>query len=131
MPAAWPSTPRRSTAWIGMSGAFWTRERKRALRTTPGFCSGRKKAVTRKGDGLEVLLGPVEITEVIKDADLQADQPIDLDNALVYTAPDYPGAANHPDESAPTSLAEPMVPAFFASYTPPLAHQSPSVTGPG
>jgi hypothetical protein len=86
-----------------------------------GRVMGRVLAVTRKGDGLEVLLGPVEITDVIKDADLQADQPIDLDNALVYTAPDYPGAANHPDESAPTSLAEPMVPAFFASYTPPLA----------
>jgi hypothetical protein len=123
---------------MATNGLFWTIDanaphadeiKVNKILFATGRVMGRVLAVTRKGDGLEVLLGPVEITEVIKDADLQADQPIDLDNALVYTAPDYPGAANHPVESEPTSLAEPTIPAFFAAYTPPLTLQSQSYIG--
>jgi hypothetical protein len=38
------------------------------------------------------VLGPVDITEVIKEADLSYDQPVDLNSMTAYYAPDFPGA---------------------------------------
>jgi hypothetical protein len=83
-----------------------------------GRVMGRILKVDRKGDGLEVTLGPVELTDVIKDCDLSATQPIDMSSMLVYTAPDYPGATTHdePEAEQPTSYAPPEIPMLFASY---------------
>jgi hypothetical protein len=82
-----------------------------------GRVMGRVLKVDRKGDGLEVTLGPVELTDVIKDCDLSATQAIEMSSMLVYTAPDYPGATTHDEpEEQPTSFAAPEVPVLFASY---------------
>jgi hypothetical protein len=81
-----------------------------------GRVMGRILAVEHTPNGLAVTLGPVEITDVIKECDLRSDQPIDLSSALVYTAPDYPGATTHDAPAEATSFAEPEVPVLFASY---------------
>jgi hypothetical protein len=53
---------------------------------------GRVLAVTHTGGTLSVILGPVEITDVIKEADISYDQPVDLQSMVAYSAPNYPGA---------------------------------------
>ena len=80
---------------------------------------GRVVKVDRTTAGLAVTLGPVEITDVIKDCDLQADQPIDIGSALVYTAADYPGATTT-DEPQTTGSVEPRMRLSLASYRAPL-----------
>ena len=82
-----------------------------------GRVMGRIMAITPKGDGLDVLLGPVAITDVIRDADLTADQPVNLEKMLVYTAPNYPAAIN-PDSTATTAMRDDSaLPLLFAGYT--------------
>jgi hypothetical protein len=82
-----------------------------------GRVMGRILAVDHTPNGLAVTLGPVEITDVIKDCNLKSDQPLDFSSAVVYTAPDYPGATTEDKPSATeTSFGAPRVPAFFASY---------------
>ena len=53
---------------------------------------GRVLGVVRKGSEMQVVLGPVALTEVIKDAHSAYDQPVDLGQMIAYSAPDYPGA---------------------------------------
>ena len=60
-------------------------------------CVGRVLDVQRSGDELKVILGPVQITDVIKKGHFVYDQPIDLNNFVAVAAPDYPGA---PDSKA-------------------------------
>lgn len=80
-----------------------------------GRVMGRVLKVESTPDGLAVTLGPVEITDVIKDCDLKSEQPLDFSSAVVYVAPDYPGATTE-DKPTETSLGPPQVPAYFASY---------------
>ena len=60
-------------------------------------CVGRVLDVQRSGDELKMILGPVQITDVIKKGHFVYDQPIDLNNFVAVAAPDYPGA---PDSKA-------------------------------
>jgi hypothetical protein len=39
---------------------------------------------------MTVVLGPVDITDVIKEADISFEQPLDFGQGIVHTAPDYP-----------------------------------------
>jgi len=80
-----------------------------------GRVMGRILKVDSTPEGLAVTLGPVEITDVIKDCDMKSDQELDFSSAVVYTAPDYPGATTE-DKPTETSLGVPEVPAYFASY---------------
>ena len=49
-------------------------------------------AVQKTNGELAVTLGPVELTEVIRDCDIALDQPVDFSQAIEYSAPDFPGA---------------------------------------
>jgi hypothetical protein len=80
-----------------------------------GRVMGRILKVDSTPEGLAVTLGPVEITDVIRDCDLKSDQPLDFSSAVVYVAPDYPGATTE-DKPTETSLGPPEVPMYFASY---------------
>jgi hypothetical protein len=51
---------------------------------------GRVLGVQHQGNDLAVTLGPIAITDLIKDCDLTSDQPVDLTSMNVYTAPNYP-----------------------------------------
>ena len=74
-----------------------------------GRCVGRVLAVERRGDTLAMVLGPAEITEIIRDGSFQMEQPLDLDDTLIYEAPDWPGATTETD---PLELAEAGAPRF-------------------
>lgn len=50
--------------------------------------AGRMLAVRKGEDGLRVVLGPVEITEVIREGRFSLDQPLELDQALSFTVPE-------------------------------------------
>ncbi|MDQ2665629.1 MAG: hypothetical protein M3Z05_06435 [Gemmatimonadota bacterium] len=93
-----------------------------------GRVVGRVLSVDHKGDELAVTLGPVAITDVIKDVALSSDQPLDLASMVVYTAPDYPGATTH-DEPAQGASADWGTPVFLASYTPQAQAAVPVVIG--
>jgi hypothetical protein len=75
---------------------------------------GRILGTQRKGNDLAVTIGPVEITDVLKEATLSANQPIDLSSMIAYTAPDLPGTIFTPPTTSPqadllappTSLAQ-------------------------
>jgi hypothetical protein len=59
-----------------------------------GRAVGRVLAVQRNGDQLSAILGPVQLTDLVKQGKFMYDQPLDLNSAIAIAAPDYPGAAN-------------------------------------
>ncbi len=59
-------------------------------------CVGRVLAAAREGDGVKLVLGPVQLTDLIKEGNFSYEQPVDLHSLIVYSAPDYPGAPNSP-----------------------------------
>jgi hypothetical protein len=59
-----------------------------------GRAVGRVLAVQRNGDQVSAILGPVQLTDLVKQGKFMYDQPLDLNSAIAIAAPDYPGAAN-------------------------------------
>jgi hypothetical protein len=59
-----------------------------------GRAVGRVVAVERNGDQVSALLGPVQLTDLVKRGKFSYHQPLDLSQAIAYVAPDYPGAVN-------------------------------------
>jgi hypothetical protein len=55
---------------------------------------GRVLALERHGDQVSAILGPVQLTDLVKRGKFAVDMPLDLSQAIAYAAPDYPGAAN-------------------------------------
>jgi hypothetical protein len=68
---------------------------------------GRVLEAHKSGDDLVITLGPVDITDIISEAHIHiVNMPIDLREALAYTAPDLPGqlASNQRDRQ-PAALS--------------------------
>ena len=89
-----------------------------------GRVVGRVLKVERKGPDLAVTLGPIELTDVIKEAHIDYSGPIDPATMLVYAAPTgYPGTTlnrNAPEPAARhhlTANGSPSMP-VFAAYRP-------------
>jgi hypothetical protein len=59
-----------------------------------GRAVGRVLAVQRNGDQVSAILGPVQLTDLVKQGKFMYDQPLDLNSAVAIAAPDYPGAVN-------------------------------------
>ena len=55
-------------------------------------CAGKVLAVQHNGNSVSVVLGPVQLNELVKEGNFAYDQPLDLNNAIAVVAPDYPGA---------------------------------------
>jgi hypothetical protein len=55
-------------------------------------CAGKVLAVQRNGNSVSVVLGPVQLNELVKEGNFAYDQPLDLNNAIAVVAPDYAGA---------------------------------------
>jgi len=55
-------------------------------------CGGKVLAVQHNGGSVSVVLGPVQLNEVVKEGNFAYDQPLDLNNAIAVVAPDYAGA---------------------------------------
>ena len=59
-----------------------------------GRAVGRVVALERNGDQISAILGPVQLTDLVKRGKFSYHQPLDLSQAIAYAAPDYPGAVN-------------------------------------
>jgi hypothetical protein len=57
-------------------------------------CVGAVLGVTRNGDDVAVVLGPVQLTDVIKQGHFTFNQPLDLTSLISVTAPGYPWAGS-------------------------------------
>jgi hypothetical protein len=55
-------------------------------------CAGKVLAVQRNGGSVSVVLGPVQLNELVKEGNFKYDQPLDLSSAIAVVAPDYPAA---------------------------------------
>jgi len=65
-----------------------------------GRVVGRVVKVERKGDDLDVTLGPVELTDIFEEVHIAKSGAIEPQDMLVYVAPpDYPGAYQDRDEA--------------------------------
>ena len=56
---------------------------------------GRVLSIQRSGDTEKVILGPVQITDVIRNGDFAMDQAIDMNNMISYVAPRLSAAAGY------------------------------------
>jgi hypothetical protein len=56
-----------------------------------GRAVGRVLAVQPRGRDLHVILGPIELTDVIEQGSFRVSQPVDFGEAIEFDAPDYPG----------------------------------------
>jgi hypothetical protein len=68
-----------------------------------GRAVGRVLDVRKEGSNLVVVVGPVDITEVIREAHLSIQVPIDFGEAIAYRAPDFPGTVT---QASPIASAE-------------------------
>lgn len=55
-----------------------------------GRAVGRVLSLNRQGDSVKVILGPVQLTDVIRNGHFEMNEAIDLNNMISYVAPDYP-----------------------------------------
>jgi hypothetical protein len=62
---------------------------------------GRVLGTSRTGNDLNVILGPVKITDVIQQAHLSGSQELDESQMTAYTAPDYPEPKEPVSEARP------------------------------
>jgi len=67
---------------------------------------GRVLSIKRSGDTATVIMGPVQITDVIRNGDFAMDQAIDMNNMISYVAPDYPEPPDTSDDRKSTSKNE-------------------------
>ncbi len=64
-----------------------------------GRAVGRIISLKREGDSVKAILGPIQLTDVIKNGKFKMDSPISADNVISYVAPDYPQEAeSHPED---------------------------------
>jgi hypothetical protein len=55
-----------------------------------GRAVGRIIYMKREGDDVKTILGPIQLTDVINKGEFAMSTPIDMNNVLVFTAPDLP-----------------------------------------
>jgi hypothetical protein len=66
---------------------------------------GRVLRVDPVGPDVDVLLGPVNLTDVVRDGTFSVDQPLDFDNVALLNTPDQPGIVTDPSLDPPTGDA--------------------------
>ncbi len=98
---------------------------------------GRVLGVQRSGGELAVTIGPVEITDVIKEAHVSVTQPIDLNSMTAYSAPDYPNSTGGGSSQIPMQTARltpqtsSVIDAFDALVAQPALAGPPPLAGVG
>jgi hypothetical protein len=64
-----------------------------------GRAVGRVIGLKREGDSVKAILGPIQLTDVIKNGKFKMDSPISADNVISYVAPDFPQEPeSHPED---------------------------------
>ncbi|HKV51631.1 MAG TPA: hypothetical protein VJO52_10555 [Gemmatimonadaceae bacterium] len=69
-----------------------------------GRAVGRILALKHDGSTVTAILGPVQLTDIIKNGRFQMSQEVDQDKMIAYTAPDYPGMQSDTGTAKPASL---------------------------
>ena len=59
-------------------------------------CVGRVLKLTRTGSDVTVILGPVQLTDLIKQGNLAYEEPLDLNTLTAVQTPEFPGAFGSP-----------------------------------
>lgn len=67
-----------------------------------GRSVGRIISLKREGGSVKAILGPIQITDVIKNGKFKMDSPVSADNMISYVAPDYP---QEPDQPPPNKTS--------------------------
>lgn len=82
--------------------------------------TGRVLAVNKASAGLQVVLGPVEITDIVREGTFSLDQPVDLEQAIQVTMPDLfdPQMIVDPIQASATSPHRHRILASPAAFTP-------------
>ncbi len=63
-----------------------------------GRAVGRVISLKREGNSVKAVLGPIQLTDVIKNGKFKMDSPISADNVISYVAPDFPQEPDdHPE----------------------------------
>ena len=70
-----------------------------------GRAVGRVLSLSRQGNEVKVILGPVQLTDVIRNGHFEMNEAIDLNHMISYVAPDFPQAAD-PDALKTSSLRQ-------------------------
>ena len=72
-----------------------------------GRACGRIIMLKPEGDTVKVILGPVQLTEIIRSGSFAMDAPLDLDKMIPYVYPDFPQAAEPPGHANTSGLPGP------------------------
>ena len=73
-----------------------------------GLGVGRILAIAQVGGDRQVVLGPVDITDVVRDGVFDSSAPVSLDGAMAYATPTRPGLLSSTDDnSVPSAPAAP------------------------
>ncbi len=72
-----------------------------------GRAVGRIISLKRQGDDVAVILGPIQLTDVIRRGSFAMDAPIDITNMLAYAAPDFPQPPDDPQQPKTSDLLSP------------------------
>lgn len=90
--------------------------------------AGRVLGIQRANAGVQVVLGPVEITEVVQDGQFTFDQAVDFDQALSFPAPDVFDPAIALDPLTASAARRPgLFPALGTPCPPPFRPIAPFV----
>lgn len=69
-----------------------------------GRAVGRIVSLKKEGDSVKAVLGPIQLTDVIKNGKFKMDSPITADNIISYVAPDFPQEPEeHPENKQSSS----------------------------
>jgi hypothetical protein len=68
-----------------------------------GRAVGRIVGLKREGDSVKAILGPIQLTDVIKNGKFKMDAPISADNMISYVAPDFPQEPDQQPENQKSS----------------------------
>lgn len=72
-----------------------------------GRAVGRVLSLKRQGDSVSVILGPVQLTDVIRNGNFEMNQALNLNNMISYVAPDYPQPPDDTELPKTSSNARP------------------------
>ncbi|HEX3740245.1 MAG TPA: hypothetical protein VHV29_11020 [Terriglobales bacterium] len=71
-----------------------------------GGAVGRIVSLKKEGDSVKAILGPIQLTDVIKNGKFKMDSPVSADNMISYVAPDFPQEPDPQSEKRTSSNQE-------------------------
>ncbi len=72
-----------------------------------GRACGRIIMLKPQGDTVKVILGPVQLTDIIRSGSFAMDAPLDMDKMIPYVYPDFPQSSDSPNQKNTAGLPAP------------------------